>query len=106
MRPCALPAPPRRSLADLRDIGKGELGKVHGGQVAEFNPERHRTTVAALDWGIKEARRIKDWPKLEEAVDLKIEEQRPVCRLVGRDGSASWWRPAVTAFAANAANAL
>jgi phage N-6-adenine-methyltransferase len=82
MRPCALPTPPRRSLADLRDIGKGELVKVHGGQIAEFNPERHRTTVATLDWGIKEARRIKDWPKLEEAVDLKIEEQR---RFV------AWW---------------
>jgi hypothetical protein len=73
MRPYALPP---RSLADLRGIGKGELVKIHGGQIAEFNPERHRLVVAALNYSIEEARRIKDWPTLLEAVDPKIEEQR------------------------------
>jgi hypothetical protein len=47
-----------------------------GGEVVEFRPERHQLTVAALDFGIKQATRIRDWPALEEAVDLKIEEQR------------------------------
>jgi phage N-6-adenine-methyltransferase len=46
------------------------------GEVVDFNPERHRVTVAALDFGIKEAKRIRHWPTLEEAVDYKIEEQR------------------------------
>jgi hypothetical protein len=52
------------------------------GEVVEFNPERYGSTLAALDYGIKEVKRIRDWPKLEEAVDLKIEEQR---RFV------AWW---------------
>jgi DNA N-6-adenine-methyltransferase (Dam) len=56
------------------------------GEVVEFDPERHRLVVAALDYGIEEAKRIRDWPKLEEAVDLKIEEQR---RFV------AWWQGAV-----------
>ena len=42
--------------------------------------------VAALDYGIEEARRIKDWPALIEAVDQKIEEQQQFC---------SWWKGAV-----------
>jgi hypothetical protein len=45
------------------------------GEVVEFNPERYGLTLAALDYGIKEVKRIRDWPKLEEAVDFKIEEQ-------------------------------
>jgi DNA N-6-adenine-methyltransferase (Dam) len=47
-----------------------------GGEIIAFKPERHQLTVAALDFGIKQATRIRDWPALEEAVDLKIEEQR------------------------------
>ena len=39
-------------------------------------PERHRLKVAAINFGIEEAKRIKDWPMLEGAVDAKIEEQR------------------------------
>lgn|SRR5262249_3698140 len=53
----------------------GELVTVNGGPITEFRPDRHRLQVRALDFGIEEAKRIKDWPKLEEAVDLKIEEQ-------------------------------
>jgi phage N-6-adenine-methyltransferase len=56
------------------------------GEMVEFRPERHGVTVAALEWGIKEARRIKDWPKLEAAVDFKIEEQRKFY---------AWWQGAV-----------
>jgi hypothetical protein len=33
--------------------------------------------VAALDYGIEEAKRIKDWSALIEAADAKIEEQQP-----------------------------
>jgi ParB family chromosome partitioning protein len=45
-------------------------------RLVKFDPERHRLTVAALDYGIKEAKRIKDWPALEKAIDAKIEEQQ------------------------------
>ena len=37
----------------------------------------------ALDYSIEEAKRIKDWPKLEEAVDTKIEEQHKFV---------AWWK--------------
>lgn len=47
-----------------------------GREIEQFDPERYRLKQAALDYGIEEAKRIKDWPKLEEAVDLKIEEQQ------------------------------
>jgi hypothetical protein len=43
--------------------------------ITKFEPERHRLMVAALDFTIKEAKRICDWPALEEAVDAKIAEQ-------------------------------
>src|SRR5215472_4233919 len=46
-----------------------------GGEVEQFDPERYRLEQAALDYTIEEAKRIKDWLKLEEAVDFKIEEQ-------------------------------
>jgi hypothetical protein len=75
----------REHLAESSTHGSatGSLIEVpRRGDVVEFKPERHRTTVAALEWGIKEAKRIRDWPALEKAVDLKIEELR---KLV------SWW---------------
>jgi phage N-6-adenine-methyltransferase len=49
---------------------------INGGRdVEQFNPERHRLRVAALDYGIEEAKRLKDWPALEQAVHAKIDEQ-------------------------------
>jgi phage N-6-adenine-methyltransferase len=45
------------------------------GNVEQFAPDRHRLKVAALDYGIEEAKRIKDWPALDRAVEEKIEEQ-------------------------------
>lgn len=39
-----------------------------------YEPERHKLTVAALDYSIEHAKRIKDWPALEEAVNQKIAE--------------------------------
>jgi phage N-6-adenine-methyltransferase len=38
-----------------------------------FDPAQHRMTMAVLDFGIEEVRRIRDWPALEEAVDLKMQ---------------------------------
>lgn len=56
------------------------------GQLQSYNPERHRLTDAAIDFGIEEAKRIKDWPTLERAVDEKIEEQQKFV---------AWWGGAV-----------
>src|SRR5215475_5753159 len=64
---------PRRAVIRARS---------NGGVPVTFDPERFRLNVAALDFGIEEAKRIKDWPKLEEAVDLKMEQ------LVG---FVNWW---------------
>jgi phage N-6-adenine-methyltransferase len=46
------------------------------GDLETFNPEKYKLYDAAADYTIEHAKRIKDWPKLEEAVDLKIGEQR------------------------------
>jgi len=40
----------------------------------KFDPKRHKLNDAAIDFGIKEAKRFKDWPALESAVDIKIEQ--------------------------------
>jgi hypothetical protein len=47
----------------------------HHHQIIRFNPAKYRLQQAACDYGIKEARRIKDWAMLEQAVDAKIAEQ-------------------------------
>jgi hypothetical protein len=44
-------------------------------QVTRFNPNEYRIRQAAFDYGIAEAKRIRDWALLEEAVDIKIAEQ-------------------------------
>lgn len=50
---------------------------IEGGrEVEQFDPARYRLNDAGLDFTIEHARRIKDWPALEAAVDAKIEEQR------------------------------
>jgi len=52
----------------------------------QYDPNRHRLNVAAIDYSIDEAKRIRDWPALEKAVDAKIEEQ---IRFV------AWWKGSV-----------
>jgi hypothetical protein len=47
-----------------------------GRDIEQFDPERHLLKIAAWDYGIEHAKRIKDWPKLEEAVEGKIQEQQ------------------------------
>ena len=65
-----------------------DLTLLDGGrEIERFDPERYRLKQAALDYGIEEAKQIKDWPALEHAVDLKIEEQRHFV---------AWWRANVT----------
>jgi hypothetical protein len=39
----------------------------------------HHLKIDAIDYGIEEAKRIKDWPILEEAVDAKMKEQHKFC---------------------------
>ena len=52
-------------------------GLLAAGTLAVYEgTERHRLVVAALDYGIEEAKRIKDWEALEEAVADKIEGPR------------------------------
>jgi phage N-6-adenine-methyltransferase len=67
---------------DLLDIGQA-LEPLVGREVEQFDPKRHRLKVAALDYGIEEAKRIKDWPALEDAIDAKIGEQRDFV---------TWWK--------------
>jgi phage N-6-adenine-methyltransferase len=55
--------------------------------IEQFDPGRHRLNIAALDYGIEEAKRIRDWPVLEKAVDEKLTEQ---IKFV------AWWKGHVT----------
>jgi DNA N-6-adenine-methyltransferase Dam len=47
-----------------------------GGLPANFEPERTRERSSVLAAAIEHARRMKDWPSLETAVDLQIAEQQ------------------------------
>jgi len=44
-------------------------------EIEQFDPERHAVKIGALDFSIRQAKKIRDWPALEKAVDAKIEEQ-------------------------------
>jgi hypothetical protein len=71
----------------MADVTDKQLTRINGGRdVEQFDPERHRLEVAALDYGIEHAKRIKDWPALETAVDAKIGEQHKFV---------TWWEVAV-----------
>jgi phage N-6-adenine-methyltransferase len=63
-----------------------ELTKRGNQDVETFDPSRFRLHDRALDFGIEEAKRIKDWPTLEKAVDAKIVEQQKFV---------AWWNGAV-----------
>lgn len=66
-----------------------QLTLLEGGrEIEQFDPERHRLKVAALDYTIEEAKQIKNWPALETAIDAKIDEQH---KFVG------WWEGVVGA---------
>ena len=53
----------------------GMIIKPPASALDQYDPNRHRLNVAAIDYSIDEAKRIRDWPALEKAVDAKIEEQ-------------------------------
>ena len=59
-----------------------------GGEIEQFDPERYRLKQAALDYTIEHAKRIRDWPMLEKAVDDKLTEARKFV---------AWWKANVTA---------
>jgi DNA N-6-adenine-methyltransferase (Dam) len=67
---------PRRNL--IRS-GNGRLP-------IKFDPKRFRLNDRALDFTIEEAKRIRDWASLEEAVKQKIEEELKFVR---------WWKATV-----------
>ena len=68
-------------------MSKKQLTLIEGArEVEQFDPERYRLKQAALDYSIEEAKRIKDWPSLEKAVDDKIVEAH---RFV------AWWNAVV-----------
>ena len=46
------------------------------GEVAVFKPEEAKKRDAQADAVISYAKRVKDWPLLEQAVEQKIEDQR------------------------------
>jgi hypothetical protein len=59
-----------------RERDMKQLTERRNHSVEHYNPGRYRLNVAALDYSIKEAKRIRNWEALEQAVDAKIEEQR------------------------------
>lgn len=63
-----------------------ELAVRHTTEVAEFDPSAVKKKDAKLDAVIEYAKRVKDWPLLEQAVDQKIEEQAEFVE---------WWRDSV-----------
>lgn len=66
----------------------GEIVSRTDSALVQFNPQEAKERVSAIDAAIAHAKRIKDWPALERAVDLKIEEQSDFIR---------WWEANVTA---------
>lgn len=75
---------PRRML-----IRAGSNGKLP----VKFDPKRFRLHDSALIFTIEEAKRIRDWPALEQAVNQKIEEE---IKFV------NWWTVNVTPSRNNA----
>lgn len=55
--------------------------------ITQFDPTKTRRNNAILGYTINEAKKLKDWPVLVEAVHLKIEEQAQFIE---------WWRATVT----------
>lgn len=69
------------------DLETGEVLGRNGSSITHFEPQETSRKVAQADAVIEYAKRIRDWPALEQAVDLKIEEQK---EFVG------WWKGAIT----------
>jgi hypothetical protein len=63
-----------------------DIISIRSGNVAKFEPEKARTRDAQADAVIDYAKKVKDWPTLEAAVEQKIEDQTEFVR---------WWRETV-----------
>lgn len=57
------------------------------GEIAAFDPKVSARKIAAADTVIDFAKRVRDWPLLEKAVDEKLDEQ---------EDFVEWWRAHVT----------
>jgi phage N-6-adenine-methyltransferase len=64
-----------------------DLVSVETGEITQFDPQKTQRVNAKADAVIDYAKKLKDWPLLERAVDEKIEQQR---EFVG------WWETIVT----------
>lgn len=71
------------------NIETGEIISRGESAIAVFDPQETRIKDAKLEAVIEYAKRMHDWPLLEQAVEQKIEEQQ---EFVG------WWRDNVGAF--------
>lgn len=60
--------------------------KHNGGLPANFDPSQMRKRDSEFDAVIEHAKRVKDWPLLERAIDAKIEEQGEFV---------AWWKAEV-----------
>lgn len=60
-----------------------EVAAIRGGNLpTQFNPENTLDKQSQADAIIAYAKKLRDWPLLEQAIDSKIEEQHELCR---------WW---------------
>jgi phage N-6-adenine-methyltransferase len=80
---------PNKSLRHaLRTFARlPELSNTRQRGVVPFDPARARERDSEANSVIAHARRVRDWPLLEQAVDQKIEDQSEFV---------AWWRTAVT----------
>jgi ParB family chromosome partitioning protein len=65
------------------DLSTGEIVGADDHAIAIFEPQATKTKDAKLDAVIEYAKRMHDWPTLEQAVEQKLEEQQ---EFIG------WWR--------------
>lgn len=63
------------------------VNQPRGGLPTQFDPARAKERDAKVDAVIDYAKKVRDWPTLETAVDAKMEDQAEFVR---------WWRETVT----------
>ena len=67
----------KNAIAETGNSGAVKtLGEKQERHVIEFNPKRTIVTQAEASSVISYARKVKDWPALEKAVAIKMEDQR------------------------------
>ncbi len=75
----------------------GEITELGRKSAALFDPQAAKIKDAKADAVIEYAKRVKDWPLLEQAVDAKIEDQREFVR---------WWAETVQSQGRNPRSAI